>query len=62
MVGLCRINPCEHTTDLTREESITPKPPPPLQIVEESILLGISPPNTAKAEETPAGTGTTQLS
>ena len=28
--------------------------------MEESILLGISPPNTAKAEETPAGT--TQLS
>ena len=27
MVGLCRFNPCEHTTDRTREESIPQNPP-----------------------------------
>ena len=36
--------------------SLTPRAPPPPRTVQESILLEISSPNTAKEEETPAGT------
>ena len=63
MVGLCRIDPCEHTIDTQKPSppkqkewffhSLIPTPP---QIVPESILVGISPPNIAKAEEPLAGT------
>ena len=68
----CRINPCEHTTDRTREESISQNsvlpspplpskkvdsstvwPPPPSKRVQECIIVRISAPNPAKAEETP---------
>ena len=38
MVGLCRINPCEHKTDRTREESIPQKPPLPSKKIDASTV------------------------
>ena len=49
MVGLCTINPCEHTTDRTREESI-PQTPRPSQ-AKRLILPQFDPPAPPHPEQ-----------